>query len=139
MYHSVLTCMTSPEPNWKLALERLHLLSVYIRWTVVLLCWLTFGAYALWQLKEEYALLQEYFTWAAVRYGLAFHPTAAFSLFLCFGLTGVALVYTSLYFLLGISKSKEQQLLKEVKKIYLKGSSHPLYSWLYGSKENRKL
>ncbi len=139
MYHSILSCMTPPEPNWKLALEKIHLLTVYIRWILVLLSWLTLGAYGLWSLREEYGLWQEYFTWTAVRYALVFHPSAALSLALCLSLTAVALVYTSLYLLFGISESQKQQHLKQAQKIYFKGSSHPVYSWLYGSKSKRKL
>jgi len=123
------------EPNWKLALERLHLLTVYIRWLLVLLSWLTIGSYGLWQLREEYPLWQEYFTWAAVRYALIFHPGAAFCLFLCLGLTGAALVYTVFYLLFGISKSQQEQLLKQAKKIYFKGKGHPFYAWVYGAKK----
>ena len=119
------------EPNWKIALEKLYRLTIYIRWLFVLFAWLTLGSYGFWQLRGDYQLWRDYFTWTAVRYALAFNPVAAFCLFLCLGLTGAVLIRHSLYLLFGISSTQQEYFRQQAQKIYSKGATHPFYTWVY--------
>ncbi|MEO0837385.1 MAG: hypothetical protein AAF063_00580, partial [Cyanobacteria bacterium J06643_5] len=68
---------TSSDSSFNQQVQRLHELTVYGRWLVVIFLWLTVAPLCLWELRTEIELLREYFTWASVRYGLFFHPFAA--------------------------------------------------------------
>ena len=61
------------DPVFKNQIDRLYSLTVYGRWCIIALLWLTIGLYSLWELRYPITLIQEDFTWAAVRYGLSFH------------------------------------------------------------------
>jgi hypothetical protein len=113
-------------------LERLR--SVVIRrwWWRTLLLWLTVGSFSLWALREEFMLLQQHFTWTAVRYGLAYHRLAALGLGLCVGLTVALLVGESRHILLGMSDAERQRLQRLHQQIEQKGQKHPLWQRLHG-------
>jgi hypothetical protein len=109
--------MQDPQPlsavNWVDAptqpqiLQRLHRLTVYGRWLVVLLSWLTVGSLSLWQLRFRIQLLMDSFTWVGVRYGLAYHQGAALGLFVCIGMTLAVLVWHSRNLLFGLPKEEQ--------------------------------
>jgi hypothetical protein len=124
------------DPIFKNQIDRLYSLTVSVRWFVIILLWLTVGAYSLWELRYPISLIQEYFTWAAVRYGLAFQPIPAFGLALCVGMTTGTLVWQSRNVLWGIPKKDRQRLAKQVRQIRQQGSSHPLWKWVVKSIDN---
>ncbi len=110
--------------------ERLHRLTVYGRWLVAGTLWLTVGAVSLWGLRYPISLIREYFTWAAVRYGLVFHPVPAFGLFLCLGYTLAILVWQARNRLLGLPKRDRDRLEQSVLRIRTQGNSHPLWKYV---------
>ncbi|MEM9922369.1 MAG: hypothetical protein AAF915_01200 [Cyanobacteria bacterium P01_D01_bin.50] len=114
--------------------EKLHRLTVYVRWLLVVFLWLTLAPLCLWDLRVEIELWQEYFTWSALRYGLMFHPFAALGLSLCIGLTLSVLIWQSRNILVGMPVSEKQRLEKQVHRIRQQGSSHPLWKWICDEK-----
>lgn len=117
----------TPDPLLRQQMRRLHEVTVQGRWAVTIAAWLTIGALSLWQLRSELELWREYFTWAAVRYGLAFNPLSAIGLATCIGLTVSVLLWQSRNILFGISQRQVQRLKKQVLQIRQQGSSHPLW------------
>jgi hypothetical protein len=118
------------DPIFKNQIDRLYRLRVYSRWLVIGLLWLTVGAYSLWELRYPISLIQEDFTWAAVKYGLAFQPIPAFGLCLCIGMMTGTLVWQSRNQVWGLPKTEQQQLIKQVGEIRKQGSSHFLWKWV---------
>lgn len=108
----------------------MHQLTVYGRWLVVGLLWVTVGLFSLWSLRSEIELWQEYFTWAAVRYALAYNRLPAMGLALCLGMTAVALLRQSRHILWGMPPKERQRIEKQVIRIRQQGSSHPLWKWV---------
>lgn len=119
------------DPNFQAAVQRLHELTVYGRWLTVLGLWLTVGSASLWSLRYPISLLQDYFTWAAVRWALIFQPFPAMGLGLCVGMTIAVLIWQSRNILVGLPKLERQRLERQVLKIGEQGSSHPLWKWVY--------
>ena len=115
------------DPIFKQQVQKLHYLTVYGRWLVVALLWLTIGSLSLWSLRSEIALWQQYFTWVAVRYGLFYNPLPTFGLALCIGMTVSVLVWQSRNILLGLPQQEQQRLEQQVHKIRQQGPSHPLW------------
>ena len=113
-------------------LQRLHQLTVYARWLFVMFSWITLGAAGIWDLRGDIALWLEHFTWAAVRYALAYNLISTFCLAFCIGITTAVLVWQSKNILYGISSSEKRRLHKQVKKIRDRGPSHPLWKWVFG-------
>lgn len=120
----------SSDPHFARQVERLHRLTVYGRWLLVIFLWLTLAPLCLWDLREEIKLLREYFTWAALRYGLLFHQGATFGLGLCIGMTLSVLIWQSRNILIGMPVSEKRRLEKQVYRIRQQGSSHPLWKWV---------
>lgn len=110
--------------------QRLHQVRIYIRWLFVGLLWITVGALSLWNLRAEIALWLDYFTWEAVRYGLAFHRLAAMGLGFCLGSTTAVLLWQSSNILWGMPPHEKQQLEQQVRRIRKQGPSHPLWKWV---------
>lgn len=110
---------------------RLRALVMRRWWFVAGGLWLTVGLLSLWSLRPEFAQLQQYFTWTAVRYGLAYNRLAAAGLGLCIGLTVALLVAESRYILFGITKAERRQLEKLLKQIDHRGRRHPLWRKIY--------
>lgn len=110
--------------------ERLYRLTLYARWCIVGLLWLTIGLLSLWGLRYPLSLLLEYFTWAAVRYGLAFNRFPAIGLALCLGVTVAVLLRQSHDLLFGLSQHDRQRLERQVQRIRQQGSSHPLWRFV---------
>jgi hypothetical protein len=118
-------------PRFQQDLENLYRLTVYSRWVVVVLLWAILGSLSIWRLWPEIYLWSEYFTWTAVRYGLAFHPLAALGLTICVATTVGVLVWQSRTILFGLSDDQTQRLEKQLLKIRQQGPSHPLWKWVY--------
>lgn len=113
--------------------QRLHQLTVYGRWLFVGCLWVTIAPVCLWNLRFEFLLWQEYFTWVGVRYALAFHPFAAVGLAFCIGMTVSVLVWQSRNILIGLPQPEKQRLEKQVLKIRQQGPSHPLWKLVMGN------
>lgn len=118
------------DPSFQQQVQRLHRLTVYGRWLVAGLLWITIGPLSLWGLRYPIFLLREYFTWAAVRYGLYYNPLPALGLALCIGMTASVLVWQSRNILLGISNREQHRLEQQVYRIRQQGQSHPLWKWV---------
>ena len=116
----------SPSPE----IERLHRLTVYARWGIVTLLWISLGVASIWMLRREIALWFEHFTWVAVWYALRAHPIAGFGLFFCTGMTLSVLVWQSRNILWGMPKAEQLRLAREVRRIREVGPRHPLWKWI---------
>jgi len=118
----------------KRSVQRLYQITIYGRWVVVVSCWLTLGSFGIWGLREEFSLWQEYLTFAAVRYGLAFNLVPSFCLAFCLGITAAVLLRQSIYFIRGgLSAPERRSLEKQVQKISATGPTHPLWKWVFRS------
>lgn len=118
------------DPFFAQQVQKLHQIQVYTRWLVVSLLWLTVGSASLWNLRAEIALLRQYFTWMAVRYGLYYHPVATLGLSFCIGMTTAVLVWQSRNILFGLPQQEKRQLEKQLFRIRQQGPSHPLWKWV---------
>lgn len=111
-------------------MKKLHELTVWARWIVVGVLWVTVAPLSLWGLRKEIALWLENFTWAAVRYGLVYNRLPALGLGLCVGMTLAVLIWQSRNILLGIPPKQQQRLEQQVRRIRQQGPSHPLWKWV---------
>ena len=118
------------DPIFKQQVQKLHHLTVYGRWLVVALLWLTIGSLSLWSLRSEIALCQQYFTWVAVRYGLYYNPMSTVGLAFCIGMTVSVLVWQSRNILMGLPRPEIRRLEQQVCRIRQQGPSHPLWKWV---------
>ncbi len=84
-------------------------------WLLNLSLWLTIGVASLWSLRETWRQLANYFTWAALRYGLAFNRLAALGLGLCLGLTVALLIKETRFLLFGLTHKERRELLKALR------------------------
>jgi hypothetical protein len=113
--------------------EKLHRLTVYGRWLLVLGCWLLIGLASLWAFRNDIALMRQYFTWTALRYALAFNYWPSIGLAFCLAITGAVLVWQSRNILVGLSPREKLRLEQQVRKIQAKGPRHPLWRWVVKS------
>jgi hypothetical protein len=124
-------------PPQQQILQRLHRLTIYGRWLIVLLAWLTVGSLSLWQLRFRIQLLMDSFTWVGVRYGLAYHQGATLGLSVCIGMTLAVLVWHSRNLLFGLPKEEQLRLQLQAERIRHQGSTHPLWRWVCGEQDRR--
>jgi hypothetical protein len=122
--------VSTEEPALQWEIRRLHQLTIYARWVFVLGLWLTVGAFSLWQLRFRIQILMDYFTWAAVKYGLAYHMFAALGLALCLGFTASVLTWHLRNLLLGLPQRELDRLQQQAIRIRQQGKTHPLWRWL---------
>lgn len=118
------------DPIFKQQVQKLYQLIVYGRWLVVALLWLTVGSLSLWGLRSEIALLLQYFTWVAVRFGLYYNPLPTLGLTFCIVMTISVIVWHSRNILLGLSPQEQKRLEQQVHKIRQQGATHPLWKWI---------
>ncbi len=130
--------MKSVDLEFKKQVQRLHQLTVCARWLVVLCCWISLGSLGIWGLRQEISLWLEYFTWAAVRYGLYYNRLPTFCLALCIGMTVAVLVWQSRNILRGIPAKERQYLEQQVKRIRASGPSHPLWKWVCNKGKSKR-
>lgn len=123
---------TTKNNDFATQVERLHRLTVYFRWLFVAFLWLTVAPLALWSLRSDLALWQQYFTWTAVRYALYFNPLAAVGLSFCIGMTLAVLIWQSRNILWGLPADEKKRLENQVIRIRNQGQSHPLWKWVIG-------
>ena len=120
----------SIQSDFQQKVARLYTLSVYGRWLFVISSWLTLGLYAIWNLRQEIALCLDYFTWAAVYYGLHFNFIPTLCLAFCIGVTTSVLLWQSRNKIWGLPDVERRKLEKQAKKILAKGTKHPLWKWI---------
>lgn len=124
-----------PLPNdalFQRQVQRLHQLTVYTRWLVVGLLWLTVGSWSLWELRSEIVIWRQHFTWTAVRYAFAYNRLPTMGLGLCLGMTIGVLVWQSRNILFGMPIAEKRRLEQQVVKIRQQGQTHPLWNWIIG-------
>ncbi|CAA9562014.1 FIG00870315: hypothetical protein [uncultured Synechococcales cyanobacterium] len=114
-------------------IEQLHRLSVYGRWLVVCLLWLTVGTLSLWNLRSAIQLLLDYFTWAAVRYGIIYNRLPSLGLIFCIAMTVSVLVWQTRNILWGRPRREQKRLEQQVLRIRQQGPSHPLWKFVRGA------
>lgn len=102
-------------------------------WLLTIALWFTLGLWSLWQLRSEFQIWAQYFTWTAVRYSLAYNRLASAALGLCVGMTVALLISESRHILWGISKTERERLEKQLTKICKQGPSHPLWRVVHRS------
>ncbi|MBL1209666.1 hypothetical protein [Geminocystis sp. GBBB08] len=113
-------------------IDRLHQLTVYGRWLLVVMSWILILPWALWELRETISLCQEYCTWSAIRAGMEFNPWGALGLVFCFAFATSVLVWQSSYILRGgLSDKQKYYLTEKVKKIRLQNKKNWLYRLMY--------
>jgi hypothetical protein len=132
--HTTQTAAAALDPIFKAQVERLYQLTVYGRWSLVGILWVTLAPLSLWGWHKELALLRSYFTWAAVRYGILFNPLPAIGLAFCIGVTAAVLVWQSRNLLIGIPLQEQRRLEQQVRRICQQGASHPLWKWVCKAK-----
>ncbi|WP_242017762.1 MULTISPECIES: hypothetical protein [Cyanophyceae] len=120
----------SDDPSFGQQVQRLHQLTVYGRWLVAGLLWITVGPLSLWGLRYPISLMWEHFTWAALRYGLFYNPVPTLGLAFCVGMTVSVLVWQSRNILLGMPHREQQRLEQQVCQIRRQGKTHPLWKWV---------
>ncbi|NJK29543.1 MAG: hypothetical protein HC851_14110 [Acaryochloris sp. RU_4_1] len=118
------------DPRLLAEIERLHQLTLYSRWLVVGILWLTVGSISLWSLRDSIQLWLEYFTWSAVKYALVYNRIAAIGLGICMGTTLAVLIRQSRIILWGLPNHEHQRLSHQVLRIRVQGRSHPLWKWV---------
>ncbi|MGF1516029.1 MAG: hypothetical protein ACFB5Z_20350 [Elainellaceae cyanobacterium] len=124
-------------PEFWRQLLRLHELIVWARWLIVGGCCLLIGLPSLWMLRTEVQMLQQYFTWPALRYALAFNPVPTMGLFICVALVFSTLFWQSRNIVLGLSLRETKRLERQLQQINQQGPSHPLWRFLRPAKVKR--
>lgn len=118
------------DPTFERQVQKLYRLIAYSRWLVVGCLWLSIGVLSLWGLRAEIALLLQYFTWVAVRYGLYYNPLPTFGLAFCSVMTISTIFWQSRILLFGLPPKELRRLVKQVQQIRQQGTSHPLWKWI---------
>jgi hypothetical protein len=118
------------DPVFKAQVERLHQLTVYSRWLIVGILWISVAPLSVWGWRYELSLLRSHFTWAALRYGIFFNNLPVLGFSLCVGMTAAVLVWQSRNILMGLPREEQRRLEKQVLRIRASGSSHPLWKWI---------
>jgi len=118
------------DQTFQIEVQRLHKLTVYGRWSIVSLLWISVGSLSIWGLRREIGLWLENFTWAAVRYGLYFHRWPTLGLALCLAMTLAVLTWQSRNRVRGLPQREKQRLEQQVRRIRQQGPSHFLWKWV---------
>ncbi len=121
------------DPDFAADLERLAVLTVRLRWAVVVGLWLTIGAVSLWGIRENLWLMSQYFTWAALHYTFRFNRWNALGITICTVMTLSVLLGQSRDILFGRSGSEQERLHQQLLRIKQQGETHPMWRWLYAS------
>jgi hypothetical protein len=120
----------STDAIFKAQVQRLHHLTVALRWLAIGLLWLTVGSLSLWSLRSEIDMLRSHFTWAAVYYGMYHNQVPTLGLGFCIATTTAVLVWQSRNILLGMPPQYQKRLERGVCRIRQQGPTHPLWKWI---------
>ena len=121
---------TKLDPNFEQEVQKLHEITVWGRWLLVVFLWVTIAPVCLWNLRSEIALLQQDFTWSALKYGIVYNKLPSMGLGLCYGMTAAVLIWQSRNILWGMPPQEKRRLEKQVNRIRQQGASHPLWKWV---------
>jgi hypothetical protein len=110
--------------------DRLHILHLRVRWAVAGFLWLVSMPIGLWLFRSQLELLRDYFTWAGLRYGLAFQPLAAVLMLLPIAWVTSLLLWQCRNALFGMAEADQHRLLHHGRQILKQGETHPLWRWL---------
>jgi hypothetical protein len=124
------TPLPPKDPTFQKQVQRLHQLTIYSRWAVTALLWVCLMPFILWTFRADIALLQDYFTWATVRYALVSHRWMAIALAFCIGFPIATLIWQSRILLFGLPAKEIRHLENWVINIRRQGKSHPLWNWV---------
>ncbi len=122
----------SVEPRLRRAVVRLYWYRQRQRWRTILLLWLVLVPLCLWGLREMLGLLTDYFTWSAIRYGLAYHPLPAIGLLSTMILTTTRSLAMAWSRLIGPSQRQVRQMEAIAQQIQNQGKTHPLLAAALG-------
>lgn len=129
--------MIETDPNLSKQVQNLYRLSILARWFFVVFSWLTLGTFGIWGLRHEIALWSQYFTWTALRYGIAYNRVASFCVAFCIGITTAVLIRQTINILRGgLSRREKHALEQKVLKIRARGPLDPLWKWVIQNKIN---
>jgi len=106
--------MVEQDPDFQNKVDHHYRLMVWARWKFVIFLWLTLGTYGVWGLRHEIKLWLDYFTWAAVYYGLQFNMTSTICLAICLGFTVSTLVWQIRSMIWGLSDKEKYYLEQQV-------------------------
>ncbi|WP_199247197.1 hypothetical protein [[Phormidium] sp. ETS-05] len=122
------------DPTFVRQVQKLHQLTVWGRWLVVLALWSTAGALSLWSLRSQIGLLLDHFTWAGLRYTLNIweNTLPTLGVVTCISMTVAVLVWQSRNILVGLPPLERKRLEQQVMRIRQQGPSHPLWKWVCG-------
>lgn len=127
----LITTVRKLQPDFQYKVDKLYRLSVYSRWLLAIFSWFTIGVYGIWNLRAEISLGLDYFTWAAVYYGLHFNFLPTLCLAFCIGVTVSAILWQMRNLIWGLPEIEKRRLEKQVEKIMTKGIKHPLWKWIH--------
>jgi hypothetical protein len=119
------------DPELHQAIERLYHLQVKGRWLFNGTTGIVLIPFSLWHLRYELQLWHEYFTWAALRYGLAFNLLATVGLLIPLALTTATLIWQSRNLLVGLPAQEVRRLEQQVQQIRTVGQGHWLWRWVW--------
>jgi hypothetical protein len=102
-----------------------------LRWLLVLLLWMTLGAWSCWDMRESLSQLSEYVSMTGLRYSLFFHLWGGGTgLIICVSLTLSSLFWQIGQSLWKISDRERQHLETRVQKIQNIGTKHLFWRWI---------
>ena len=112
--------------------DKLHRLTVYGRWGLLVLIWAIVGLPSLWGLRADIELMFAHFTWASLRYTLSLYysPVPTMGLIFCISMTTGVLVWQSRNILFGMPPEERNRLEQQVLRIRQQGQSHPMWKWI---------
>jgi Zn-dependent protease len=111
--------------------NKLRRIDMLVRWSLILLLWLTIGAWSCWQMRSSIQQLNEYFSLTGLRYSLFFNLWGGGAgLILCFSLTLSSLLWQLGHSLWKVSPRERQLLEARVRQIQNQGSKHPYWRWI---------
>lgn len=122
--------MPKPEHNLTKQVANYYQFTIYSRWLLVTIFWLTLGVYSIVGLQAEIKLWLDHFTWSAIRYGLVYNPIPSLCLFSCIAVTLSTLIGQSRHILWGLSDKEKFYLEKNTNAVLAKGARHPLWKWI---------
>ncbi|NEO83513.1 MAG: hypothetical protein F6J87_04525 [Spirulina sp. SIO3F2] len=123
--------LPEPDPTDPQRIEQLRCTLIRLRWVVAGVLWVLILPWAAWVLRDEVALLYEYFTWAALRYAIVDNFKVTLALSLCLGVTTSTLVRQSWTILFGLTPKEQYRLGQLLAEIDRQGRKHPLWRWVH--------
>ena len=122
--------MPKSEQNLPKQVANYYQFTIYARWLLVTIFWLTLGIYSIIGLRPAIELMLNHFTWSAFRYGLVYNPIPTLCLLSCVAVTISTLIGQSRHILWGLSDKEKYYLEQKTNAVLAKGNNHPLWKWV---------